>query len=125
MFDGMFLGMMSFVGMSVIYQRLPGKMQIFAQQHPLFTDVVLAVFFYEVFGLTITAHFAVVMQSLVVSAALHVAAHKQDFQFLYDAADVVKSKIAAIMQQIKTHCVELNAANRAAKLNAQALSLEC
>jgi len=126
MFDGMTLGLMSFVGMSVIYDRLPGKVKIFAQMHPLLTDCVLAVFFYEVFGLTITAHFAVIAQSLMVSAALHVAAHKEDFMFLYDAVDLVKSKVAQGLGVLKEQCKSMNAANRAAKLNqAVVASIEC
>ncbi len=117
MVDGIFLGMMSFVGLSVVYNRLPGSVRMFAQKHPLLTDVVCAVFFYQVFGLTLTAHFAVVMQSLLTTASLHVVAHKEDFIFLYDVVDLMKSKVRDFMGMLKTKSAELNAANRAAKLN--------
>lgn len=117
MFDGMFLGLMSFTGLAVVYNRLPGSVQLFAQKHPFLTDVVVAVFFYQVMGLTITAHFAVIMQSLMTTAALHVVKHKEDFIFLYDAVDLMKSKVRDFMGMLKTKSAELNAANRAAKLN--------
>jgi hypothetical protein len=116
-FDGMFLGLMSFVGLSVVYNRLPGSVKMFAIKHPLFTDVVCAVFFYQVFGLTLTAHFAVIAQSLMVTTGLHIVKHKEDFQFLYDLADVAWAKITEGLDMLKRACSQLNAANKAAKLN--------
>lgn len=126
MIDGIFLGMMTFVGFSVMYNRLPTGAQIFAQKHPLLTDVVCAVFFYQVMGMTITAHFAVAAMSMLTMAGLHVARHKEDFVFLYDAVDLMKRKASEIMSSLKEKCVELNAANRAAKLNRSVIDVtEC
>src|SRR5258706_11802886 len=117
MFDGIFMGLMSFTGLAVIYNRLPGSVRLFAQKHPLFTDVVCAVFFYQVMGVTIVGHFAVAAQSLLTTAALHVVKHREDFEFLYDAVDLMKSKVRDFMGVLKMKSAELNAANKAAKLN--------
>jgi hypothetical protein len=114
--DGMFLGVMTFVGFSVIYSRLHPKVKIFAQNHPVFTDVVCAVFFYQVMGMTITAHFAVATMSMLSMAGLHIAKNKDDFAFLFDWIDRAKSKVNELLQQLKDSSVKMNAAFKAEQL---------
>jgi hypothetical protein len=126
MFDGIFLGAMTAVGLAVVYKRLHPKVQIFMQNHPLITDVFCMVLFYQVMGMTITAHFACAAMSMISMAGLHIERHKEDFEFLYDAIDLVKSKIASALEMIKSQCKELNAANKAAKLNKAVIEVtEC
>lgn len=117
MIDGMFLGMMTWVGLAVVYKKLHPSVQQFAMNHPLFTDVVCAVLFYQVMGMTITAHFAVAAMSILTMAGMHVMKNKGDFMFLFDWVDRVKSKVSELVQGLREKSVELNAAYKADQLN--------
>jgi hypothetical protein len=115
--DGIFLGLMTGVGFAVIYKRLHPKVQVFMQMHPLLTDVVCMVLFYNIMGMTITSHFAVAAMSMMTMAGLHIERHKSDFQFLYDGYETVRSKVSAFLESLKTQAAQMNAAHKAAKLN--------
>lgn len=126
MLDGIFLGMMTAVGFAVVYKRLHPKIQVFMQTHPLITDVVCMVLFYQVMGMTITAHFACAAMSIITMAGLHIERHKEDFMFLYDALDVVKSKVSTFMASLQSKAAEMNAAHKAGLMNERALEInEC
>ncbi len=125
MVEGIWLGCMTWVGLACVYKKLSPKIQLFAQNHPLLTDVVCAVFFYEFMGLTLTAHFSVAVMSMLTMAGLHVQRNKKDFEFLFDWFERAKSKVSELVQQLKDKSVELNADYKAAQLNRQSIEADC
>lgn len=111
--EGIALGTMTFAGFSVTYSRLPEKVKLFAQKHPLLTDVIMVAFFYEIMGMTVIAHIACAAMTGLTMASLHMLQHKEDFEIVWDAIDYVKGWIRDGVDKLK----ELNSAYKANRIN--------
>ena len=85
------LSLITFGGFFLVFKKLPEKVQTFIKEKSLLTDIVCLAGTYTLLGGTLTALFASALVGLFVSAALHVANHKEDFMYLDDFADLVKS----------------------------------
>ena len=109
--EGMLLGTITMTGFAFTYKKLPGRVKRFIVRHPLLTEVVMVVTFYEIMGMTVIAHVAAAVMTLQAMALLHIARNPDDFRFLDDVIDEGKAKMRAAMDKLK----EINARHMARK----------
>jgi len=83
------LALLSTAGVVAIFTKLPKSVQKFMVDHALLTDFVSLIVVYVVLGGTLTALFASAIAGLLISGALHVLNHKEEFAFVFDLADAV------------------------------------
>ncbi len=99
--EGVVLGGITLAGFTVLYKRMPIPVKKFMMKHPIITDCVIVVFFYEVMGMSIIAHVAVAVMSLGVMAGMEVARNPQDYQYLLSRMNFAKNEWAKIMDKLK------------------------
>ena len=87
------LALLSTGGILAIYVKLPRKLRKIIENHALLTDFLSLLVVYTVLGGTLTALMAGAMAGLMISMALHVVNHKDDYIFIYDFMDLVSSWI--------------------------------
>lgn len=109
--EGIALGGLSLVGFGLSYKKLPVKVKRVVLQHPLLSEVVMVVFFYEILGMTLVAHIACGTMVLGAMATFHVARNPKDYQFIFDAIDSGKDALKSVRKQLQ----ELNDKHVAAK----------
>ena len=100
--DGLFLGIISFVGFVVTYSRLPEKMQHWFGRHLILTDAIVIASMYSLFGMTLTAHFAAAWVVLFTQGYLYVQNHPEDFIWLHQALDLCEEKLEEMKLWLKT-----------------------
>lgn len=91
-------------GFILLFNKLPRNIRKFITKYSLLTDFLCMVTTYYMFGGTVTALLAGAIVDLMVSALLHIANHPQDFEWLFDALQVVKD----LLNKAKNMLKELN-----------------
>lgn len=82
-------------GCVIVYQKMPRKIRKFLERHSLMTDLFTLVAVYMLLGGTLTALMAGALCGLFVSALLHIANNEEDFLYLYDLRDFIKTQLVA------------------------------
>lgn len=83
------LSLVTFGGFFIIYSKLPAKVKEFIKNHSLLTDITTLGAAYVLLGGTLTALFAAALVGLITSTALYIGNNKEDFQYLWDAKDMI------------------------------------
>jgi hypothetical protein len=109
------LALLTFTGFFIVYCKLPQRVRNFFQQHNLLTDVLCLLATYALLGTTVTALLAAGVVGLLTSAALWVGKNKEDFQYLWDAAEAFK----VTMEKLKIALKEQGVKYREGKVNEQ------
>lgn len=90
-------------GAYMIYSKLPRKVRRFVQKYALMTDLTTLVAVYLLLGGTLTALMAGALCGLFVSMLLHIANNEEDFLYLYDLRDFLKTQLAAAKQTLNEY----------------------
>lgn len=87
------LAILTTIGCLIIYNKLPRRIRKFIEKHSLLTDLLCLIGIYMLLGGTLTALFAASMCGLAVSILLHIANNPDDYLYLYDLRDFLKTKM--------------------------------
>ena len=90
------LASVTFIGGYMVWQKLPRRVRKWLQKQSLLTDLGLLYLGYLVLGGTATALLASAILGLMVSMALYVANHPDDFAWLSDIIDELKATPGAV-----------------------------
>jgi hypothetical protein len=99
--QAMALAILTFAGFYLLFKKLPAKIQNFFLKHSLLTDILTTVGAYYFLGGTLTALFSASIVGLMVSGALYLSSHSEDFQYLFDLMDMGKQKLFEIQEFLK------------------------
>ena len=99
--SGFILGSITLGAFCLTYQKLPKGVKMFLVKHPLFTDVVMVVFFYTVMGFTVVAHVACATMALGAMFLLEIARNPSDYEFITDSLDRAKQSWKNALQKLK------------------------
>ena len=87
------LAILTTSGFLVIYLKLPERIKLFLEKHSLFTDALALITTYVLLGGTLTALIAAALCGLFVSGLLYIARNKEDFLYLNDIYDYMKTQL--------------------------------
>lgn len=87
-------------GFMMVYKKLPPKMRKWIEKHALLADACALFLTYLLLGGTLTALTAGAMVGMMTSGLLHVAQHKEDFQYLIAIKEVVADGISDITKKL-------------------------
>lgn len=93
--DAFALALVTTTGFVIIYQKLPRRIRRFIEKYSLISDLVALILVYLLLGGTLRALMAGAICGLMVSVLLHVANHQEDFLYLYDLRDFLKTQLQA------------------------------
>ena len=105
------LAVLTTCGCLVLYGKLPKRIRKLIEKHSLIADLLALVGIYMLLGSTLTALFAASMCGIMISCLLHIANNPDDYLFLYDTRDFLKTQLS----QAKTSLGELNEEYKAKK----------
>ena len=90
--------MASLAGFTVItlYKKFPKGVQRFALKHVLLTDATLMVATVSTFGMTATGLLAGGMLDVIITCAIHIANHPDDFQYIFDAKNFLGEQLTNV-----------------------------
>ena len=83
-------------GFWIVYKKLPNKVKAQIIRFGLIADLVALIGTYLLLGGTLTALMSGALVGLFTSVLLHVANNKEEFEYLYDAADFIKDKLGEV-----------------------------
>ncbi len=101
LFEGFILGTMSAFCMALMFNRFPGKMQVWISQHPLLAEGFMVVSFYMIMGTSVTAHIAAAVMSMESFAAMHVFKNKPEFLWIHAGIDRAKQSLSGFSDKLK------------------------
>jgi len=94
------LAIVTFAGFAILYAKMPAKVRRFIESYPLLSDALAAGATYAFLGGTLTALFAGGCVALMTSTGLHIANHKEDFQYLWDGADATRAALRKVKEML-------------------------
>ena len=97
------LSVLTFTGFFIIFTKLPEKVKEYILKYSLVTDIVTLSAAYTLLGGTLMALFSSAIVGLMVSGALHIANHKEDFLYLWDLKDSVANRISRVKEDLKEY----------------------
>lgn len=83
------LAILTTAGLVVVYKKLPRKVRKLVEKYSLFVDVLALIGIYLMLGQTLTALMAGALAGLFISVLLHIANNPDDFEFIFDAKEMV------------------------------------
>lgn len=95
------LAIITFGGFFILFKKLPKKIKDFILKHDLAVDVATLGAAYILLGGTLTALFAAAIVGLFVSAGLYIHKNQEDFQYLWDIADMIKTGAKKVQEALK------------------------
>jgi len=101
--DGFSLALLTTAGFIIVYKKLPRKVRRFLEKFSLLTDIVSLLLVYILFGQTLVALFAAAFTGLFVSALLHIANNQEDYLYLYDMRDWIKTQFNAVKEALNAY----------------------
>ena len=97
------LASLTIAGFVIVYSKLPKRLRKLIEKHSLITDLLCLIGIYFLLGGTLTALFAASICGLIISALLHVANHPNDYLYLYDMRDFIKTKLVEAKEMLNTY----------------------
>src|SRR5687768_16765374 len=88
--NALVLAVVTFIGGWMVWGKLPRRVRKWLERQSLTTDVVLLFLDYLVLGGTATALLASAFVGLMVSVALYIANHPEEFGWLFDLVEQAK-----------------------------------
>lgn len=85
-----------------VYSKLPKKMRKWIEDHALLADACALVLTYLLLGGTLTALSAGAMVGLMTSGLLHVAQHKDEFEYLIVAKDWAREAAGELSSKLNS-----------------------
>ena len=95
------LALLTTAGVTIIYKKLPPKLQEFFIKYELFTEVFTLLLAYIVLGGTLTALFAASICGLMVSIMLYISKNPDQFTYLKDFAAFIKDGFLQLTTWLK------------------------
>ena len=80
----------------LLFSKFPKKIKGFCLRHPLAMDAIVTFAVVGSFGTTATVLLAAAMVDVILGVAVYVGSHRDDFQYIFDALDYMKSKLKEI-----------------------------
>ena len=97
------LAILTTAGLVVVYKKLPRKIRRFIEKYHLLADLLALIGVYLLMGQTLTALMAGALAGLFTSVLLHIANNEQDFLYLYDARDWLKSQMKVAKEALNVY----------------------
>ena len=82
---------------------MPKFVQRFALKHVLITDAVLMLATVSVFGTTATGLLSGGLLDVIMTCAIHVANHPQDYEYLFDAKLALENAFSQLNQMLNEY----------------------
>lgn len=101
--DAFALALLTVTGFMFIYKKLPRKIRKFLEKYSLLTDFVSAVLTYMLLGGTLTALTASALVGIFTSCLLYIAQNPDDFTYLWDFAEGIKTMLSRFQLQLKAY----------------------
>lgn len=97
------LSVITVSGFVVVYQKMPRQIRRFLEKHSLMTDAMCLIGTYYFLGGTITALIAAGLVSLAVSGLLEIANNSENYLYIYDLKNYIKSKLNNAKEALNTY----------------------
>lgn len=111
--DGFVLAVLTSGAFIAVYNKLPLKLRLWIQKHPLATEIIGGLFTYWLHGGTLTAIAASAWVGIFLAGALHVANHPEEFQHFIAAKEFIAEKFAQLNRSLSNWGKQFMAARHA------------
>lgn len=93
LFNACILAIVTFIGGCLVWRKLPRRVRRWLQKQDLITDVIMLCLAYLALGGTLTALLAASLVGVMVSVALYVANHPEQFGWLFQSIELVTASV--------------------------------
>ena len=100
MIEAGLLAVITEAGLASMWKKLPKTVKDFMIKHPLLTDLFMLFGTYAFLGFTILAHMAGGLIVLFTTCMLYIAAHPDDFMYLYDAQKAISEWVVNLQKSL-------------------------